>query len=80
MEFQYLVSATLTSLQKQCITVYDFLPHLMTFGADEPVLKDSQAPVFHQQLKNLERAQNISYVFMGLKDYNIMSFFNYHHH
>ena len=76
MEFQYLVSTTLTSLKKQHVTVCDFLPHLMTFGTDEPVLKDSQAPVFDQQLKNLEKAGNISEVFMGLKDY--MSFFNYH--
>ena len=76
MQFQYLVSSTLTSLQKQCVTVCDFLPHLMTFGTDEPVLKDSHAPVFDQRLSDLEKTENISEVFMGLKDY--MSFFNYH--
>ena len=76
MQFQYLVSTTLTSLKKQCVTVCDFLPHLMTFGTDEPVLKDSQAPVFDQRLNDLGKAENISEVFMGLKDY--MSFFNYH--
>ena len=76
MQFQYLVSSTLTSLQKQCVTVCDFLPHLMTFGTDEPVLKGSHAPVFDQRLSDLEKTENISEVFMGLKDY--MSFFNYH--
>ena len=76
MQFQYLVSSTLTSLQKQCVTVCDFLPHLMTFGTDEPVLKDSQAPVFHQRLNDLEKAGSLSEVFMGLRDY--MSFFNCH--
>ena len=75
-QFQNLVSATLTSLQKQQVTVRDFLPHLMTFGADEPVLKDSQAPVFDQRLSDLEKAGDLLEVFMGLKDY--MSFFNYH--
>ena len=76
MQFQYLVSSTLTSLQKQHVTVCDFLPHLMTFGTDEPVLKDSQAPVFDQRLSDLEKTDSISEVFMGLRDY--MSFFNYH--
>ena len=76
MKFQHLVSSTLTSLQKQCVTVCDFLPHLMTFGTDEPVLKDSQAPVFDGRLTDLEKAGDLSKVFMGLKDY--MSFFNYH--
>ena len=75
-QFQYLVSSTLTSLQKQCVTVCDFLPHLMTFGTDEPVLKDSQAPVFDERLNDLRKAGDLSEVFMGLKDY--MSFFNYH--
>jgi len=75
-QFQYLVSITLTSLQKQHVTVRDFLPHLMTFGTYEPVLKDSEAPVFGEQLINLQKAENLSEVFMGLKDY--MSFFNYH--
>jgi len=45
LEFQHLVSTTLTSLQKQQVTVCDFLPHLMTFGTDKPVLK-------HQFLTN----------------------------
>ena len=76
MQFQYLVSTTLISLEKQQVTVHRFLPHLMTFGADEPVLKDSQAPVFDQRLGDLEKAGDLLEVFMGLKDY--MSFFNYH--
>ena len=76
MQFQYLVSTTLTSLQKQCVTVCEFLPHLMTFATDEPVLKDSPAPLFHQRLNDLEKAGDLSGVFLGLKDY--MSFFNYH--
>jgi len=76
MQFQYLVSTTLISLEKQQVTVRRFLPHLMTFGADEPVLKDSQAPVFDQRLSDLEKAGDLLEVFMGLKDY--MSFFNYH--
>jgi len=75
-QFQYLVSATLNSLQKQQVTVRDFLPHLMTFGTDEPVLKHSRAPVFDQRLNDLQKAGDLSEVFMGLKDY--MSFFNYH--
>jgi len=75
-EFQQLVSTTLTSLRKQQVTVCDFLPHLMTFGTDEPVLKDSQAPVFDERLNDLQKAGDLSKVFMGLKDY--MSFFNYH--
>ena len=76
MKFQYLVSTTLTSLKKQQLTVSDFLPHLMTFGTDEPVLKHSQAPVFDERLNDLQKAGELSEVFMGLKDY--MSFFNYH--
>ena len=76
MQFQHLVSSTLTSLKEQCVTVCDFLPHLMTFGTDEPVLKNSQAPIFDERLNDLEKAGNLSEVFMGLKDY--MSFFNYH--
>ena len=75
-KFQYLVSTTLMSLQKQRVTVCDFLPHLMTFGTDEPVLKHSQAPVFDERLNDLQKAGDLSKVFMGLKDY--MSFFNYH--
>ena len=75
-QFQYLVSTTLKSLQKQCVSVCDFLPHLMTFGTVEPLLKDSQAPSFDQQLNDLKKAADLSEVFMGLKDY--MSFFNYH--
>jgi len=76
LQFQYLVSTTLHSLQKQQVTVRGFLVHLMAFGADEPVLKDSQAPVFDQRLHDLQKARDLSEVFMGLKDY--MSFFNYH--
>ena len=76
MQFQYLVSTTLISLQKKCVTVCNFLPHLMTFGTNEPVFKDSQAPVFNQRLNDLGKAEDLSDAFMGLKDY--MSFFNYH--
>jgi len=74
--FQYLVSTTLKSLQMQCVTVRDFLPHLMTLGTYDPVFKDSQEPVLRQQFKNLEKAEKISDIFWILKDY--MSFFNYH--
>ena len=74
--FQYLVSATLESLQNQCVRVCDFLPHLMTLGTYDPVFKDSQEPVLRQQFKNLEKAESISDIFWILKDY--MSFFNYH--
>jgi len=76
MQFQCLVSTALTSLKKQHVTVCDILPHVMTFGADKPVLKNSQAPVFDERLNDLEKAGDLSEVFMGLKDY--MSFFNYH--
>ena len=76
MQFQYLVSTTLTSLQKQCVKVRNILSHLMKFETSEPVLKDSKAPVFHQQLRNLEKAESIEEIFWILKDY--MSFFNYH--
>jgi len=54
--------------------VCDFLPHLITL--DDPVFKDSQEPVLHQQFKHLEKAERISDIFWILKDY--MSFFNYH--
>ena len=81
MQFQDLGSTTLTSLQKQCVKVCDIdilhVLHLITFGTDESVLKDSQAPVFYEQLNDLEKAGDVSEVFMNLKDY--MSFFNYHH-
>ena len=40
------------------------------------MLKDSKAPVLHQQFKNLEKADSIDDIFWILKDY--MSFFNYH--
>ena len=67
--FQYLVSTTLKSLQKQCVTVRDFLPHLMILGTYDPVFKDSQEPVLRQQFKNLEKAEKISDIFWILKDY-----------
>ena len=66
-QFQYLVSTTLSSLQKQGVTVHDFLAHLMMFGP---------APGFDHWLNDLQKAGDISEVFMGLKDYT--SFFNYH--
>ena len=74
--FQYLVSATLESLQNQCVRVCDFLPHLMTLGTYDPVFEDSQEPVLRQQFKNLEKAERISDIFWIFKDY--MSFFNTH--
>ena len=76
MQFQYLVSTTLTSLEKRCVKVHKILSHLMKFEMYDPVLKDSKAPVLHQQFINLEKADSIDDIFWILKDY--MSFFNYH--
>jgi len=76
MKFQYLVSTILTSLEKRCVKVHKILSHLMKFEMYDPVLKDSKAPVLHQQFKNLEKADSIDDIFWILKDY--MSFFNYH--
>ena len=76
MQFQYLVSTILTSLEKRCVKVHKILSHLMKFETYEPVLKDSKASVFHQQFKNLEKADSIEDIFWILKDYT--SFFNYH--
>ena len=74
-QFQYLVSSTLKSLKEQCVTVGDFIPHLMALGTYSPVFKDAQVPVFRQQFKDLEKAKSISEIFWILKDY--LSFFNY---
>ena len=74
-QFQYLVSGTLKSLKEQCVTVDDFIPHLMVLGTYSPVFKDAQVPVFRQQFKDLEKAKSISEIFWILKDY--LSFFNY---
>ena len=75
-QFQCLVSTTLRSLEKQHVKLRKILSHLMKFETYDPVLKHSNAPVFHQQFKNLEKAESIEEIFWILKDY--MSFFNYH--
>jgi len=75
-QFQYLVSSTLKSLKEQCVTVDDFIPHLMALGTYSSVFKDAQVPVLRQRFKDLEKAKSLSEIFWIIKDY--LSFFNYH--
>ena len=75
MRFQELVSATIKSLIRRNVPVDELVPHVMTLGAFDPVLKTPQVPLFQDCLKKLKTAGTISKVFMVLNDY--FSFFNY---
>ena len=75
MRFQELVSATIKSLIRRNVSVDELVPHVMTLGAFDPVLKKPQVPLFQDCLKELKAAGTISKVFMVLNDY--FSFFNY---
>ena len=75
MRFQELVSATIKSLIRQNVSVDELVPHVMTLGAFDPVVKEPQVPLFQDCLKELKAAVTISKVFMVLNDY--FSFFNY---
>jgi len=50
-----LVSITLTSLEKRCVKVHKIVSHLMKFETYDPVLRDSKAPVLHQQFKTWKK-------------------------
>ena len=76
MQFQKLVSATIKSIQKQCVPLDELVSHVMTLGAFEPVFKESKVPLFQYCFKKLEAADSIPKIFLVLKDY--FSFFNYH--
>ena len=75
MQFQELVSATIKSLIRQNVSVDEFVPHVMTLGAFDPVVKEPQVLLFQDCLKELKAAGTISKVFIVLNDY--FSFFNY---
>ena len=75
MRFQELVSATIKSLIRRNVPVDELVPHVMTLGAFDPVLKTPQVPLFQDCLNELKAAGTISKVFMVLNDY--FSFFNY---
>jgi len=75
-QFQYLVSTTLKSLEERNVTVKNFITHIKALGTYKPVFKDSKVPIFQERLKDLENAEDISAIFQILYDY--MSFFNYH--
>ena len=74
MQFQELVSATIKSLIRQNVSVDELVPHVMTLGPFDPVLKKPQVPLFQDCLTELKAAGTISKVFMVLNDY--FSFFN----
>ena len=76
MQFQKLVSATMTSLTKRHIPLTDIVSHIMTLGAFDQVYDGSQVPAFHHRYKELQAADTVSKIFLILKDY--FSFFNYH--
>jgi len=75
-QFQYLVSTTLNSLEERNVTVKNFITHIKALGTYKPVFKESKVPIFQERLKELENAEDISAIFQILYDY--MSFFNYH--
>ena len=76
MQFQKLVSATMTSLKKRRIPLTDIVSHIMTLGAFDQVYDGPQVPAFHHRYKELQAADAVSKIFLILKDY--FSFFNYH--
>ena len=76
MQFQKLVSATMTSLTKRHILLTDIVSHIMTLGAFDQVYDGQQVPAFHHRYKELQAADTVSKIFLVLKDY--FSFFNYH--
>ena len=76
MQFQKLVSATMTSLTKRHISLTDIVSHIMTLGAFDQVYDGPQVPAFHHRYKELQAADTVSKIFLILKDY--FSFFNYH--
>ena len=75
MRFQELVSATIKSLIRRNVSVDELVPHVMTLGAFNPVLKNPPVPLFQDCLKELKAAGTISKAFMVLNEY--FSFFNY---
>ena len=74
--FQELVSATIKSFKRQCVSLDDLVSHVMTLGAFDPVFKKPPVPLFQYCFQELEAADTIPKVFLVLKDY--FSFFNYH--
>ena len=76
MQFQKLVSATMTSLTKRHISLTDIVSHIMTLGAFDQVYDGPQVPAFHHRFNDLQKAGRVSEIFLVLKDY--FSFFNYH--
>ena len=74
--FQELVSATIKSFKRRCVSLDDLVSHVMTLGAFDPVFKKPQVPLFQYCFQELEAADTIPKVFLILKDY--FSFFNYH--
>ena len=75
MRFQELVSATIKSLIRRNVPVDELVPHVMTLGAFDSVLKTPPVPLFQDCVKKLKDAGTISKVFMVLNNY--FSFFNY---
>ena len=74
--FQELVSATIKSFKRRCVSLDELVSHVMTLGAFDPVFKKPQVPLFQYCFQRLEAADTIPKVFLVLKDY--FSFFNYH--
>ena len=56
MQFQKLVSATMTSLTKRHIPLTDIVSHIMTLGAFDQVYDGPQVPAFHHRYKELQAA------------------------
>ena len=62
--------------ERRCVPLDEFVSHVMTLGAFDPVFKEPQVPLFQYCFQKLEAAGTIPKVFLALKDY--LSFFNYH--
>ena len=78
-QFQKLVSATIKSLDRQNVSPYKLLCHIMTLGAFKHVFKINempQVPALHHCYTELKAAKTIYEIFWVLNDY--FSFFNYH--
>ena len=76
MQFQKLVSAAVKSLDRQNVSPYKLLCHIMALGAFKHVFELPQVPALHHRYTELKAAKTVYESFVVLNDY--FSFFNYH--
>ena len=75
-KFWRLHSRVYESLRQRNIPVDRLVVHLLSLGAFDPVMKDSQKPVLQTFSQEFRNAGSIEDVLFAIKDY--FSFFNYH--